>query len=119
VLDVARVCCPGRIVSVCEGGYGSWKWVAQPPPPTAEGEDAAATAGAAAASSSTLSSAGSDAGAAVDAPPPPVPLPPAAVVKRPVLCRDTLAECAAAHLRALIDDGGGVSSAVEQAATDE
>ena len=24
--DVAKRCCPGRVVSVLEGGYGEWKW---------------------------------------------------------------------------------------------
>ena len=26
VLGVAAVCCPGRLVSVLEGGYGSWQF---------------------------------------------------------------------------------------------
>ena len=24
--DVAKRCCPGRVVSVLEGGYGVWRW---------------------------------------------------------------------------------------------
>jgi hypothetical protein len=28
--NVSRICCPGRVVSVLEGGYGQWRWVKVP-----------------------------------------------------------------------------------------
>ena len=72
VLAVGRVCCPGRCVSVLEGGYGSWKKLQSPVVPHA----AVATAAL-----------------------------PTAPRLPPVLRRENLADCCAAHLRALVDDG--------------
>ena len=70
VLSVARICCPGRCVSVLEGGYGQWKHMRIPvAAPSAAAPSAAAAA--AAATDGVASSAGlgaaSDAGTASSA----------------------------------------------------
>lgn len=121
ILAVARVCCPGRVVSVLEGGYGTWKragggpgggagsadtapgaadaWAAAAADVAAGGGEPAAAVGAAAAAASAGWAGAPRPGGAVQLPPLPVPPP------RLVLRRDMLADCAAEHLRALVDDG--------------
>ena len=69
VLSVARICCPGRCVSVLEGGYGQWKHMRIPvAAPSAAAPSAAAAAAAVdgVASSAGLGAA-SDAGTASSA----------------------------------------------------
>ncbi|RYY33251.1 hypothetical protein EON62_04430, partial [archaeon] len=113
ILSVARVTCPGRVVSVLEGGYGQWKWMkvpassaaaaadntsatdknaaagaGAPPDATAELLQAPLVAGAPDASSVHSSSCGSEGGG---------------MVSVPYLHRDNLAENCVAHVRALFE----------------
>jgi hypothetical protein len=84
VLAVARVCCPGRVVSVLEGGYGRWalmpysEAIAQgvPIPPAQQEQHEAAPAT-------------------------------APEVMVPYIVRDNLGDACAAHLRALVDGAAG------------
>ena len=141
VLAVARICCPGRVVSVLEGGYGQWKW--EKVPVTAEEAAAEAVAGGPSGDSGTASIGGGAAPSAsnVDAEPPSVPaaashdvtqLQPHAAghsgtgggggphfVMRPYLDRSNLADCCAAHLRALIDDGASAGLMPSHGAVDD
>jgi acetoin utilization deacetylase AcuC-like enzyme len=91
ILRVSRVCCPGRVVSVLEGGYGRWVWGSPSPTSTASNSfgngDGMGPMGAAPAASPTLSEASNT-----------------STIKG-YLKRDSLAENCAAHLRALVDDG--------------
>ena len=67
VLSVARVCCPGRCVSVLEGGYGQWRYekVATVQPPPSSGSSSSESASASSSSSVGGEAAGAAAAAAV------------------------------------------------------
>jgi hypothetical protein len=71
LLTVSRMCCPGRVVSVLEGGYGQWRWMKAP-----KAQVPAAGAGGAGAGTTGASGAGSATGdasapaSATGAPPP-------------------------------------------------
>ena len=97
VLAIARVCCPGRVVSVLEGGYGRAQFVRvdATPPPAAAPPPAGATAGAGA--------------APAPAPAPTASAPSASAapaVRFTGYARDILVANVVAHMRALVDDGG-------------
>jgi hypothetical protein len=130
VAGVARVCCPGRIVSVLEGGYGVWKWRREPAPDGGGGGGGSMSLAAGAPSPPSQSepsppsqpggdggdggvvnpaggvgdSEGGAGGGGGGAPHASV-AGDGATVMRPYLHRDNLAECVAAHLQALVDDG--------------
>jgi len=97
ILSVARICCPGRVVSVLEGGYGSWKFHKQVVP-VSVGVDASGEEGVEAGSDDdgadgTSGGAGAAAGAG------------SVTMRVPFLHRETLADNCIAHVRALVHDG--------------
>jgi hypothetical protein len=106
IMGVARICCPGRVVSVLEGGYGQWKWRKVPAPfaPFQSGPQTGAAA--------STSSSSNDAGAPPAFFPDTAPGPSSTaagdqgMVATPYLQRDILAENCFNHVKALIEDGG-------------
>lgn len=85
IMDVARVCCPGRVVSVLEGGYGQWRF--RKATPTDE-QGASAAAGGEGTDTEGGSEGSSGSGETIA-----------------YLRRDNLADNCAAHVRAMVDDG--------------
>ncbi len=125
ILDVARVCCPGKVVSVLEGGYGIWreaKSEKDKDAPKEKGKGAkastesdmvdatqTATASATASAAATTATGATGAAASVDANAASSASSSGERASSPVapnlyLDRQNLVENCAAHLRALIDD---------------
>lgn len=126
ILSVARVTCPGRVVSVLEGGYGQWKWMKVP------ASAATATDNASAMDKNAAAGAGAPPDAAAELPPAPSSIGTSdgsilgsscggegGMVSVPYLHRDNLAENCVAHVRALFEDGGVLSSFMTSTLTEE
>jgi acetoin utilization deacetylase AcuC-like enzyme len=93
ILAVSRICCPGRVVSVLEGGYGRSKWV----------PDAVSTTDEEIVGTQNVT------GAELAAPPTQHVSHQGGSKGHYVLNRDILVANSSAHLRALVDGGGSMN----------